>query len=168
MSTREATLLAATAADLMQTNVVVLDASMPVADAFRIFEEDRISGAPVVDATGKLVGFLSSRDLTRSEHLDEDRMRSQPGERELAAFDDDDDTGRYPDKENYSPEVVGQTVVQDWMTPEVVSVAPELSLPELCREMVDRGIHRVIVVSEGRVRGIVSTFDVVRHFATQT
>ena len=46
------------ARDLMQANVAKLDVDTPVDEAISLLEADRISGAPVVDAAGRVVGVL--------------------------------------------------------------------------------------------------------------
>jgi len=158
------TLEAVTAADLMQTEVITLEADAPVSEAFRTFEDDRISGAPVVDGSGKLVGFLSSRDLTRSEHVEGGHVQLQRGDGALADADDDDESP-VPLRDDYSPDVLGRQLVADWMNPSVVSVEVTTPLVEVCRRMVDEHIHRVVVLDGGKIRGIVAAFDVVRYLA---
>jgi CBS-domain-containing membrane protein len=65
----------------------------------------------------------------------------------------------------YREALAGDTVA-DWMTRGVWSVRPETSLARVCRLMVREGIHRVLVLERsGRLRGIVSAFDVVRRLA---
>jgi len=148
----------------MQPNVIALSAGTRIEDAFRIFEEDQISGAPVINDQEQLIGFLSSRDLTRSEHLRDGHLETQPGDRGMA-FEEDDELP-IPTKENYSPELLGAELVQDWMNPEVISVTIDASLASICKLMVDEHIHRVVVVDEGTVKGIITTMDIVRHLAS--
>ena len=51
--------------DFMSANLVTLSPSMPILDAARQLVENRISGAPVVDRQGNLVGLLSEKDCMR-------------------------------------------------------------------------------------------------------
>lgn len=48
---------------VMNSQVAVLTTSMLVRDAIRLFLQQGISGAPVVDEDGKLVGVLSEKDI---------------------------------------------------------------------------------------------------------
>lgn len=48
---------------VMHADVATLRSSMCVRDAIRLFLEHGISGAPVVDDCGKLVGVLSEKDI---------------------------------------------------------------------------------------------------------
>ena len=51
-----------TARDFMSTRLVTLSPGLDVLGAMRIFLDNRISGAPVVDDRGNLVGILTQRD----------------------------------------------------------------------------------------------------------
>lgn len=55
-----------TVGDLMAIEPIVLVANMPLDDAAVVLDRHHISGAPVVDAGGSLVGVLSQTDLVRA------------------------------------------------------------------------------------------------------
>lgn len=154
----------ATAKDLMQTDVVRLEADDRVESAVALFEEYHIGGAPVVDAAGKLLGFLSAHDVARSEHVQRGEIVTGRGDYSAGTGELEDDGGFYS-KVDYSPEVLGNELVKDWMNPDVISLPPSASLKEICELMVHESIHRVVIVEDDNLRGIVSTFDVTRHLA---
>jgi CBS domain-containing protein len=52
--------------DYMVTDLVVVQPQMEILHAMKILLQKRISGAPVVDADGVLVGVLSKKDCLRS------------------------------------------------------------------------------------------------------
>ena len=54
-----------TVRDCMTTKVVTLAPGMRIEEAIRILLKHRISGAPVVDEAGKLIGVLSEKDCLR-------------------------------------------------------------------------------------------------------
>ena len=54
-----------TVADIMATRLVTFPPDMNIHEAIRILLEKRISGAPVVDADGALVGVLSKKDCLK-------------------------------------------------------------------------------------------------------
>ena len=54
-----------TVADVMATRLVTFTPDMNIHEAIRILLEKRISGAPVVDADGALVGMLSKKDCLK-------------------------------------------------------------------------------------------------------
>lgn len=155
------------ARDLMRTDVLTLSIDTPVREAVERLEEYRITGAPVVDDASRLVGFLSLRDIASSAHVQDDRIATERGSWPTGAPDEDegwDERGSYL-SDDFSPRVVGGATVGEWMSPEVVTVEPHATLEHVCATMVDHGVHRVLVVDKGALRGIVSTFDVVRHLA---
>ena len=55
-------------ADVMSFDPIVVRADAPIEDAEELLEANRISGLPVVDAAGTLVGVISQTDLIRLAH----------------------------------------------------------------------------------------------------
>lgn len=154
------------ARDLMRHHVVQLTASMPIEDALRVFEEAKISGAPVTDSSGALVGVLSLKDVARPERM---KVAKSPDDSPGSAWSAYDE-GEYDEDEilamdEYQGENGQGETVGDWMNPEVVAVTPDASLKLVCETLVDHGVHRVLVVEKGRLVGILTTSDVVRYLA---
>lgn len=54
-----------TVADIMATQLVTFSPDMNIHEAIRVLLEKRISGAPVVDADGALLGVLSKKDCLK-------------------------------------------------------------------------------------------------------
>jgi len=65
MTAKIQSLAALTARDLMTENMVVLTEDMPLRDAAQLLFRRQIGGAPVVNAVGRCVGFLSAVDFLR-------------------------------------------------------------------------------------------------------
>ena len=159
------------ARDVMRTQVVTLSPLDSIHSALSTFEDHRIGGAPVTDDDGKVVGVLTLSDVARTEHLSGDRLSPQRGTFEMSDFDGEEAPDEAdPDevffaKSDYSAELAGEDRVGDWMTQRVVTVAPRDHLPAVCAKMVRHQIHRVFVVDDERVVGIISSFDIVRCVA---
>jgi CBS domain-containing protein len=51
------------ASDVMTRNVASVGRDVPIGDAIRLLLDHRISGVPVVDSSGKVVGMLTEGDL---------------------------------------------------------------------------------------------------------
>ena len=158
------------ARDLMKNDVVQLDPRMPIEEAIETLEENDIGGAPVVDGSGLLVGILTTRDVTRSEHVRSGRIEANRGEYTISGPRDEEgenDEGEALifDKEEYSPMLAGTETVSDWMSRRVVTVGPDAGLRDVCRAMVKEHIHRVVVARNRRVLGIITSLDVVRWVA---
>lgn len=162
------------AADIMQKDVVTLRPSTPIEEAVRTFAELHISGAPVVDAYGKIVGILSAFDVAKPENLRVGRGDDSAQDRDEDAVEVDAEDGAeggdfsedfFLSMEDYGERDRDRPTVADWMTADVKCVGPDWTLPRVCRLMVDEHIHRVPVVHDHRIQGILSSFDVVRCIA---
>lgn len=156
------------ARDLMQTQLITLAPEATAKEAIETFEEYKIGGAPVVDQSGNLLGVLTISDIAREEHLVEGRLSTERSEYYLSSPLDDEDWASERElayMEDYSSGTTGPDTVRDWMTPQIISVEPDASLRAVCQLMVKKSVHRLLVVEKGELKGILSTFDIVRHLA---
>lgn len=160
-----------TAAQVMKKQVVTLSPEDTIQTALGVFEDNGISGAPVTDEDGRLVGVITLSDVARTEHLSGDRIRSERGTFEMSEVageeqqEETDPNEIFFAKEDYSTETAGKDLVGDWMTTKVVTVRPKDELATICAKMVQHQIHRVFVVDGERLVGVLSSFDVVRCVA---
>jgi CBS domain-containing protein len=156
--------------DVMRTDVLTLRVDDSIRDAAEQLEEIHASGAPVVDAAGKLLGVLTVRDIARSEHVDEGgvttRARAEREPDRVVISDGDGIDEDLVPTEVFPEAVAGRARIADWMSSGVTSVAPDATLSTVCRVMVDRDVHRVFVLEGGRLRGVISTMDVARLLAS--
>jgi CBS domain-containing protein len=120
------------ARDFMQTDVVTVTPGTLLSTVHRLFIEEEIHGAPVVDEDGRVIGIVSTLDLSR------------------ASADELD------------PDAALAMTAADVMTPEVVAVTPETSVTDVARLMRAQHIHRVLVVRDRELVGVVTTFDLLR------
>ena len=150
--------MALVARDVMQSHVIKLDPDTPLLDVHRLFVEEGIGGAPVVDEMGKLIGVVSSADLLRAVEEERDTAASTPNYlREFLEFSGPDWT---EGPEDFQDRLSGVRV-SDVMTPGGVSVAPDAPISEVARRMREQAIHRVFVVEGESLEGVITTFDMV-------
>ena len=144
-----------TAADVMNPNVLVVQEDMSVEELARFLVESEISGAPVVDPAGRLVGVVSVTDLARSvaEDLDGDRQSPDFFVSEWGG------TLRRDQVEGLQFGEETEMRVRDIMTPAIYSVDAETPIPEVAETLINSHIHRLLVTSGERVVGIVTTSD---------
>jgi CBS domain-containing protein len=145
-------------ADIMQRDLVTVQVGDSLRDVERILADERISGAPVLDADERLVGIVSMADLVRRYAEEQDL----PDEADYPRFGDDVDETELV---AFSREQTEEACVGDVMSSDVAALPPSASLREAAALFVTRGIHRLLVVDRGRVRGLVSTLDVMRALA---
>ncbi len=148
-----------TARDLMQEQVICVGPNTPLINVYRLFVEEEINGAPVVDETGALLGVISSSDLLRTIQEEDEQVSS-----DATYFQED---GRLFELGWHGSSVefqnrLEQRCVQDAMTPAIVSVPPSALLPEIAKTFRADRVHRVLVTENDKLLGIISTFDLVR------
>jgi CBS domain-containing protein len=142
----------------MQSQVVTVSPDSPLHSTQRLFYEEGIHGAPVVDEQGRVVGMITSTDILRAATEAEDTTPSGPG-----YFSDDLDypSSLLPLASADFQERLQDITVADFMTEGVVHVTPSTPISEIARTIRVNKIHRILVVENGTLRGIVSTFDLV-------
>jgi CBS domain-containing protein len=154
------------ARDLMQTDVVVVTAETPLLQIHRLFIEEEINGAPVVDEDGEVVGVISSLDLLREvqEEYDTGAGINVPMYfREELPYSGPDWLSAPEDFQDRMSELTAA----DAMVKEIVSVTPDTSVSEVARIMREQHIHRVLVVADGELEGILTSFDLISQLEQQ-
>ena len=76
--------MARTARDVMQTYLISVNPETPLLEVHRLFVDEEINGAPVVDETGRLLGVISSVDLLRA--VEEEHDAASAGSNYLRDF----------------------------------------------------------------------------------
>src|SRR5579864_4279182 len=138
-------------ADVMTQKVITVTTETTIADAAGLMLEHRISGLPVVDEGGAVVGVVTEGDLLRRIETGTERRHSRWLEFLITP-------GRLA--EDYSR--ANARKVGEVMTAEVVAAAPRTSLAEVVRLMERHHIKRLPVIESGRLAGIVSRANLVR------
>jgi CBS domain-containing protein len=128
------------AADIMEKDIVTVSPELPLRDFEELLTGEDISGAPVTDAQGRVLGIASKTDIIEA--------LSQ----------------QIPDALALGPELR----VADVMSQGAVSVPPDATLAEVARTMVDGKLHRVLVSDGEHLLGIVSALDVLRAVAARS
>lgn len=148
-----------TAKDVMQRDVLTVGERWTIAEALRLFTQRRISGAPVVDAAGNLVGVISLSDIARAA-VGRERKNQQENDfyRTTLVYD-------FPSDMPVEP--YDEIPVCEVMTPLVIDASEDLPVPRLAALMVDLHIHRVIITRAGKIVGIVSSLDVLKVIRNQ-
>ncbi|HEV7225729.1 MAG TPA: CBS domain-containing protein [Pirellulales bacterium] len=147
------------ARDIMHRDLISVRPEQSLADLRHLLIESHISGAPVVDEQGRLVGIISRSDLVRVEELVE-TLDDQVSGSEIW-LDDQADGFKHPAPQGFHGFLkrLGQYRVKDAMRGQVLTCAPTTPAPELAAEMVRHHVHRIIVIEDERPIGIVSSLD---------
>ncbi len=135
--------------DAMTTDVATVAPHTPLKDVARILVERRISGVPVVDAEGTVLGVVSEGDFLLKEAqgtAEPRRPWSRLRGREHAAG------------------IALATTAGDLMTSPAVTIDAGRSLHAAAALMASRKVNRLPVVDGGRLVGILTRADIVRAF----
>lgn len=149
-----------TVADVMSRDPILVSPQTPLQEAIQILAEKRISGLPVIDDAGKLVGIISETDLMWQETgvtppayimiLDSVIYLQNPGtyERDLH-------------------KALGQTV-GEVMSKNPVAISPDKSLREAAQLIQNHKVQRLPVLDNGgNVIGILTRGDIIRAMAAE-
>ena len=139
------------ARDLMTADVVTVPPETPVVAMARLLSERGISAVPVLDKAGALLGIVTEADLIRRLAGEEDQPK---GWLSSLFADPGEQAERYARTHGAS--------ARDVMTEEVVTVEEDTTVAHIAHLMESRNIRRVLVVKEGRLRGLVSRADLLR------
>ncbi len=136
--------------ELMTTDVITVGPESTLKEAAAILAERGISGLPVIDADGALIGVFSEGDVVfresggtpKSQFFDRILLPAGANERTLAA-----------------------KTVGDAMTSLPVTIGPRCTVTEAAKSLIDLGLNRLPVVDDrGKLVGILTRADLVRAF----
>lgn len=146
------------AKDVMTAKVMVASTDWSVEHLAAELLRRSVSGAPVADDSGKLVGVVSLTDVTRSqaEGVEGSDALNDYYQRALVQ-----QMGQI-DAEAMSLTVEPEKTVGDIMTPMVFEVEEDTPVQEVAETMLQGRIHRVFVTRDGELVGVVSAFDLLR------
>jgi predicted transcriptional regulator len=125
-------------AELMQRNVKTVASEACVAEAVLSLADAHVTGLPVVDRSGRMIGVVSSSDILMAE----------------------------AESERVGRDLMQETQVRDIMTARTYTVTPDEDVREAARQMLYADVHRLFVAEVDRLVGVISTSDIVRAVAT--
>jgi CBS domain-containing protein len=140
---------------IMTRAVITVTPDTKIADAANIMLQKHVSGLPVIDASGKLVGIVSEGDFIRRSEIGTQRRRSRflkfilgPGK---AATDFVHEHG---------------SKVSEIMTPEPLTVTEDTPLEQIVELMEKNGVKRLPVMNGDKIVGIVSRANLLQAVAS--
>lgn len=125
--------------DLMQKDVRTIDEDAMVSDAILLLADGHVGGLPVLNGHRQLVGIISTSDILAAE--------AESGDGEALN------------------RVATHTRVGDLMTPHPKTIAPDAPVKLAAQEMLYLDVHRLLVVEDGTLMGVISQSDIVRAVA---
>ena len=159
-----------TVRELMNSKVMTTSPNTPLPDLQRQFLETRVGALPVVDRDGRLLGIASRSDVVRKYSYEQ--SLAELAESGFDPIDGDPDDVADANALTAIGAKVGRrlakTEVADIMITDVVTIEPDASLQDAANRMVSARIHRLPVVEQDRLVGILSAFDFMKLYADRS
>jgi CBS domain-containing protein len=153
--------------DIMRTDLVTVTPDTSVETLVELLTDRRVSGVPVVDEGGEVVGVVSATDVLAhfSELTAAATGESRPQEL-LGASAEDWSEWAEAGALAFLPQPRAWSVtVSEIMTPIAYTLSPDTPVREAAGAMYRGAMHRVLVTEGGRLVGIVTTTDIVKAVA---
>lgn len=149
-----------TISNIMQSEVLAVGADWSLEKLAGFLVDNSISGAPVTDADGELIGVVSLTDIVRQNSLPDS------GPEAITAHD----VYRYELERHLSTDELrafntsyeSPVLVRDIMTPMIFKVDEDASVQEVADTMLRGRIHRVFVTRGKKLTGIVTALDMLQ------
>lgn len=121
-------------AELMRTDVITIAPDASIGELVQSLADTRVSGLPVVDRAGRVIGVVSATDVLQ------------------AAGEKDDPKARSTMFEH--------TLVRDIMTPNPQLIQPDADARQAAQQMLYTEVRRLFVEEQGRLVGVISQTDI--------
>lgn len=142
------------AKDIMVQDVVTVKPGATIREIAKVLIDHKVSGVPVVDRTGKLVGIVSEGDLLHKEAI----PRAPAAINILGAIIYYNGVERY--NEDFK-KMLARTA-REIMSSRLITVTEETEIDEIGKLMISRNIKRVPVVRGEKMVGIISRADIIK------
>ena len=143
------------AEQIMTRKIISVDLEMEVSELASLFWKNRISGAPVVDESGKLLGIVTESDL-----IDQSKKVHIPT---IMTILDTMIFLENPAKLDKEIKKMTGTKVKDIYSDKVVTVNEDTPMAEIATIMSDRRLHTLPVVNGEKIVGVIGKADIIRN-----
>ncbi|MEN8188316.1 MAG: CBS domain-containing protein [Thermodesulfobacteriota bacterium] len=142
------------AKDIMSREVITVTSHTSVKDLAQTLALHQISGAPVVDDSGKVIGVVTESDL-----IDQSKKVHIPT---VITILDSVFYLENPDKMEQEMKKIAGSMVGDICSSSPTLLAPDTPLDEIATIMAEQSIHTLPVVEDNRIVGIIGKRDIIR------
>lgn len=134
--------------EIMTKDVITVSPDASLKEVGLIFKEKRISGVPVVDRDGNIVGIVTLTDLLK---ILSQIYRCKELEERVTGLK----LSEMREKEK------AKAKVRDIMTKDIVTMSEDRTIDAVMKLMFDKGIHSIPITKEGKLIGVVGKRDLI-------
>lgn len=147
--------------EIMTPSIKAVPQSWTMDRLARFLTDNEITGSPVTDENGEIVGIATLKDITEfrwNASRPENDIRMTPEEEQearrlrMAIFEE---MGKVP------------VEVRDIMTPIVLSVDEQTPVRDIADIMMREHLHRIFITRDEKITGIVTTYDMLKLISDQ-
>lgn len=143
-----------TAQEIMTAEVITVTRETSVRELAKILTDKNISGAPVVDESGALIGVVTESDL-----IDQNKKIHIPT---VVSILDSFIYLESPDRMEQEMKKIAGSKVADIYTSEVKTVGPSATIDDMATIMSDENIHTLPVVDGDTLVGVIGKKDIIK------
>jgi predicted transcriptional regulator len=147
-----------TAKELMSDNVITVTGETPVRKLAKILSDNKISGVPVVDDQGEVIGAVTESDL-----IDQNKKVHIPT---VVAILDSFIFLESPEKMEQELKKMAGIKVADIFAHETITVQQNTPLDEIATLMAEKKIHTLPVLQDKKLVGVIGKSDIIRTIAS--
>lgn len=129
---------------IMTTNLITLDVKESLDKAEHLFKKYKIRHIPVIE-NEKIIGMISLNDILRISFAD----------------------GAYREEENISSSIYEMFTLRQLMIGNLETVSPDSTIKEVAELLIKREFHSLPVVENGKLKGMVTTTDLIKYLLKQ-
>jgi len=126
--------------NIMTTNLITLDVKESLDKAEHLFKKYKIRHIPVIE-NEKIIGMISLNDILRISFAD----------------------GAYREEENISSSIYEMFTLRQLMIGNLETVSPDATIKQVAELLVKREFHSLPVVENGKLKGMVTTTDLIKY-----
>lgn len=145
------------ACEIMTPSVKAVPQSWTMEQLTRFLTDNEITGSPVSDATGKIIGIATLKDVAEFRW-----SSSRPPQTGARLTEEDQREARRLRMFMFEKMSKLPVEVHDIMTPIVVSVTEETPVRDIADLMMEEHMHRIFVTRDGEITGIITTHDMLK------
>jgi CBS domain-containing protein len=140
--------------NIMTKEVLTVTEGTTIKDVCRLLGEFNLSAIPVISEEGNLLGIVSEKSIIAHQVASLEPDFVDPDIYELIS-------SKYLGEDDFNP---GQDrmYVEEIMNRDVITVTPDISIEGVSHILLEHGLHRLPVIEEGKVVGIISSLDLLK------